>query len=111
MLDNANASTNDATPAADPNAPRPMRDCFVVIKGTAPRCRKVDTHFEKIGLHPVDVDPSTLLAHARGILSRFKNVQRAKLCLHYAEIKRSSGGVEWKTVQLFDARHVEIDLT
>jgi hypothetical protein len=101
---------NDNAPASTPETPRPMRDCFVVIKGTAPRCRKVDTHIEKIGLHPVDVDPETMLSVARDILARFKNVQRAKLCLHYTEIKRSTDGVEWKTTALFDARHVEIPL-
>lgn len=108
MLDNAN------NPAAAPTAPyvndrgrtvTPIRDCFLVVKGTAPRCRKVDTHIVQLGDKPADVDSATLMPEARARLAAFKNVTRAKLCLHYAEI-----GDGFKTVVLYDSRHVEINL-
>jgi hypothetical protein len=96
------------TIAPTPAPATPARVCFLVIKGTAPRCRKVDTHIVKLGTHAVDVDPASLMPQARAILSGYKGVQRAKLCLHYTEIKREPGGVAWQTTALFDSRHVEI---
>jgi hypothetical protein len=107
MLDNNNTATNTDAPTVD-HMGRPVRvvrDCFLVVKGTAPRCRKVDTHIVKIGDRPVDVDPATVMPEARAHLAAFKNVQRAKLCLHYTEI-----GDVFRTVLIFDTRHVEINL-
>ena len=109
MLDNANANApTDTAPTLDRNGRpvRAVRDCFIVIKGVAPRCRKADTHIVPLGDHPVDVDVATLEPQARAVLARYKSVTRAKLCLHYAEI-----GDGFKTTMIFDPRHIDIPLT
>lgn len=105
----ATTETAPAPGSAPPRkATRVFRDASLVVRGVASRCRRVDTHVVPLGecaepMTPADVERYTVLARAR--LATFRTVERAKLTLQYTE----SDGV-FRTVVIFDPRHVEIPL-
>jgi hypothetical protein len=89
----------------------PKRECFLVISGVAPRCRKPDTHVIKLGFRPIEqtpMQPSYLpevMTEAKTELAKYKAVTSARLKLHYTEV-----GDGFRSSMLMDDRHISIKL-
>lgn len=84
------------------------RKVRLVVRGIAPRCRKVDHHSVALGTCPDPLTPADrdrFVALARKKLTAFRSYDRAKVCFDYIE----RDGI-FETYVVFDKRHIEVPL-
>lgn len=86
--------------------------CYVIIKGVAPRCRKIDRHivnlkgFQEVSTKPSNEDLQAIVSAAKTLLQGFKNVTQAEIKLSFTTLNGA-----FEQTELFDSKHQTIPLT
>lgn len=84
---------------------------WVRIKGTAPRCRKIDRHLvDLVKQFPINYSAEQLEElknKAKAIIAKYKNVSSAELHLSYTT---HEVGSYFEQTELFDKRHQDFKL-
>lgn len=86
--------------------------CYMLIKGVAPRCRKIDRHlvnlkgFQDVSINLSDETRQAIVNAAKTLLQGYKSVSQAEIKLSFTTLDG-----HFEKTELFDSKHQTIPLT